>query len=62
MSFYSYKNANPGCCPGTIEGSALSANYALVIDGAIQFNGLVADYASLGLEGYDAGMDAVSTA
>ena len=23
MSFYSYKNANPGCCPGTIEGSAL---------------------------------------
>ena len=23
MSFYSYKNANPGCCPGTISGSAL---------------------------------------
>ena len=23
MSFYSYKNANPSCCPGTISGSAL---------------------------------------
>ena len=23
MSFYSYKNANPCCCPGTISGSAL---------------------------------------
>ena len=23
MSFYSYKNANPGCCPGTISGNAL---------------------------------------
>ena len=23
MSFYSYKNANPNCCPGTISGSAL---------------------------------------
>ena len=23
MSFYSYKNANPSCCPGTIAGSAL---------------------------------------
>lgn len=23
MSFYSYKNANPACCPGTISGSAL---------------------------------------
>lgn len=23
MSFYSYKNANPACCPGTIAGSAL---------------------------------------
>jgi len=23
MSFYSYKNANPGCCPGTIAGNAL---------------------------------------
>jgi hypothetical protein len=23
MSFYSYKNANPSCCPGTISGNAL---------------------------------------
>lgn len=23
MSFYSYKNANPSCCPGSISGSAL---------------------------------------
>jgi len=23
MSFYSYKNANPACCPGTINGNAL---------------------------------------
>ena len=23
MSFFSYKNANPSCCPGTISGSAL---------------------------------------
>ena len=23
MSFYSYKNANPACCPGTISGNAL---------------------------------------
>ena len=23
MSFYSYKNANPGCCPGSISGNAL---------------------------------------
>ena len=23
MSFYSYKNANPGCCPGAISGNAL---------------------------------------
>lgn len=23
MSFYSYKNSNPACCPGTISGSAL---------------------------------------
>ena len=23
MSFYSYKNANPGCCPGSIQGNAL---------------------------------------
>ena len=23
MSFYSYKNGNPACCPGTISGSAL---------------------------------------
>jgi len=24
MSFYSYKNANPRCCPGTLSGDALS--------------------------------------
>ncbi|MDR0929173.1 MAG: hypothetical protein LBM74_05605, partial [Oscillospiraceae bacterium] len=24
MSFYSYKNANPSCCPGLITGDALS--------------------------------------
>ncbi|MEG0767713.1 MAG: hypothetical protein RR482_08350, partial [Clostridia bacterium] len=24
MSFYSYKNANPCCCPGTIGGDAIS--------------------------------------
>ena len=23
MSFYSYNNANPSCCPGTITGNAL---------------------------------------
>ena len=23
MSFYSYKNANPSCCPGTISGNVL---------------------------------------
>ena len=23
MSFYSYKNANPACCPGSISGNAL---------------------------------------
>ena len=24
MSFYSYKNANPRCCPGVISGDAVS--------------------------------------
>ena len=33
---------------------------ALVVDGAVQFNGVIADYATIGLEGYDAGMDAVA--
>ena len=23
MSFYSYKNANPSCCPGTVNGNVL---------------------------------------
>ena len=23
MSFYSYKNANPACCPGTVAGNVL---------------------------------------
>ena len=23
MSFYSYKNANPSCCPGTVSGNVL---------------------------------------
>ena len=33
---------------------------ALVVDGSVQFNGLAADYASLGMEGYTADLDAVS--
>ena len=38
--------------PATAEG--------LVIDNSVQFNGVVADYESLGLEGYDASLDAVT--
>ena len=37
-----------------------AASEALIIDSGVQFNGEMADYASLGLEGYDAGLDAVT--
>ena len=33
---------------------------ALVIDSSVQYNLMVADYDTLGLEGYDAGMDAIT--
>ena len=38
-----------------------SSREALVIDSSVQYNVMVADYASLGLEGYDAGMDALAS-
>ncbi|MBR4442026.1 MAG: insulinase family protein [Clostridia bacterium] len=39
---------------------AAAASEALVIDSAVQFNGVVADFESLGLEAYEGGMDALT--
>ena len=38
-----------------------AASEALIIDSGVQFNGEAADYVSLGLEGYEGGLDAVSS-
>ena len=34
---------------------------ALIVDGSVQYNGLVADYEALGVDGYDGGLDAVTS-
>ena len=39
---------------------AAAASEALVIDSAVQFNGVAADFASLDLEGFEGGMDALT--
>ena len=38
-----------------------AASEALIIDGGVQFNGEIADFETLGLDGYDGGMNAVTS-
>ena len=40
---------------------APAAAEGLIVDGSVQYNGLVADYGTLGIEGYDGGLDAVTS-
>ena len=44
----------------TYEFTAPERSEALVVDGSVQFNGIVADFASMDMEGYTADLDAVS--
>lgn len=37
-----------------------AAREAVIVDSNVQFNGLTADFATLGLEGYDAGLDVIA--
>ena len=46
--------------PVTYDLPDAAAAEALVVESAVQYNGLVADFASLGLDGFDAGMDALT--
>ncbi len=39
---------------------AAASSEALVIDSAVQFNGIAADFASVGLEGFEGGLDALT--
>jgi len=47
--------------PAVYDLPAPAASEALVIDSAVQFNGVVADFESLGLEGYEGGLDALTS-
>ena len=47
--------------PVTYEFPAVAPSEALIVDGTVQFNGLVADYETLGMEGYTGDLDALSS-
>ncbi len=46
--------------PAVYDFPVPSMSEALIVDNGVQFNGEAADYATLGLEGYDGGLDAVT--